>query len=83
MDNLHGIEEAKLNSAIEMIKQVMGPAETAKIEKVFDSKGSAQLNLSEKELRTVKTVLENPEMLRTILSSRKAREILSEYLNKM
>lgn len=83
MDNLHGIEEAKLKSAIEMIKQVMGPAETAKIEKVFDSKGSVQLNLSEKELRTVKTVLENPEMLRTILSSRKAREILSEYLNKM
>lgn len=83
MNDIHGIDEAKMKNAIEMLKQVMGPAETAKLEKMFDSKGEAKLNLTEKELKTVKTVIENPEMLKTILSSRKAREMLSSYLNKM
>lgn len=83
MNDIHGIDEAKMQQAIEMMKQVMGPAEAAKIEKAFSTKGEAKLNLTEKELKTVKTVIENPEMLKTILSSRKAREILSTYLNKM
>ncbi len=83
MSDIYGIDEKKLQNAVEMMKKVMGPKEAEKIEKIFDSKGDAKLDLTEKELKTVKTVIENPEMLQTILSSRKAREILSSYLNKM
>ena len=83
MNETNRIDEAKLKNAIEMMKQVLGEKETARIEKIFEDRSGIKAELSEKELKTVKTVIENPEMLKTILSSRKAREILTSYLNKM
>lgn len=83
MNNNYGIDEAKLEKAIEMLQQVMGAKEAEKIRNLADSSKNLKMNLSEKEMKTVKTVIENPEMLRTILSSRKTREVLSNYLNKM
>lgn len=83
MNGFNGIDEAKLQNAIEMMKQILGKEEAAKIEKLFENKTPSNLNLSEKELKAVKTVVENPEMLRTILSSRKAREVLLKYLDKV
>ena len=83
MNGIYGIDEAKLEKAIEMLTQVMGEEEAAKIKKLTESNKNINFNLSEKEMKTVKTVIENPEMLRTILSSRQAREVLSRYLNKL
>lgn len=83
MNEINGIDEVKLQKAIETLKQVLGPAEAAKIEKLFESKSPSNIKLSEKEMKMVKTVIENPDMLKTILSSRQAREGLSKYLNKM
>ncbi len=83
MNDTYGIDEAKLEKAIEMLTQVMGPQEAEKIKKLTETNKNMKLNLSEKEMKTVKTVIENPEMLRTILSSRQAREVLSKYLNKL
>ena len=83
MDNIYGIDETKLEKAVEMLTQVMGKEEAAKIKKLTESDKNIKLNLTEKEIKTVKTVIENPEMLRTILSSRQAREVLVKFLNKM
>ncbi len=83
MNGNYGIDEAKLEKAIEMLTQVMGAEEAEKIKKLTESNKNINFNLSEKEMKTVKTVIENPEMLRTILSSRQAREVLSRYLNKL
>ena len=83
MNGIYGIDEAKLEKAIEMLTQVMGEEEAAKIKKLTESNKNINFNLSENEMKTVKTVIENPEMLRTILSSRQAREVLSRYLNKL
>jgi len=81
--NDYGIDEKKLEKAIEMLQQVMGKEEAEKIKNLADSNKNLKMNLSEKEMKTVKTVIENPEMLRTILSSRKTREVLANYLKKM
>ncbi len=83
MNGIYGIDEEKLEKAIEMLTQVMGSEEAAKIKKLTESNKNINFNLSDKEMKTVKTVIENPEMLRTILSSRQAREVLSRYLNKL
>ena len=81
--NDYGIDEKKLEKAIEMLQQVMGAEEAEKIKNLAASNKNLKINLSEKEMKTVKTVIENPEMLRTILSSRKTREVLANYLKKM
>ena len=81
--NDYGIDEKKLEKAIEMLQQVMGTEEAEKIKNLADSNKNLKMNLSEKEMKTVKTVIENPEMLSAILSSRKTREVLANYLKKM
>lgn len=83
MNDTKGIDNEKLQAAIEEMKKVLGNNNTEKLEKLFDAKGDTKLNLSEKDFKTVKTVIENPDMLKSILSSRKAREVLSEYLKKL
>ena len=83
MNDTKGIDHEKLQAAIEEMKKVLGNNNTEKLEKLFDAKGETKLNLSEKDFKTVKTVIENPDMLKSILSSRKARDVLSEYLKKL
>ena len=83
MNGLNGIDETKLQNAVEMMKQILGKDQAAKIEKLFENKTPGNLNLSEKELKAVKTIIENPDMLKTILSSRKAREVLMKHLDKI
>lgn len=83
MNGLNSIDETKLQNAVEMMKQILGKDQAAKIEKLFENKTPGNLNLSEKELKAVKTIIENPDMLKTILSSRKAREVLMKHLDKI
>lgn len=80
--NKWNISDDKLQKAVDILQQTLGPEKTAQIEKLFEAKEPKSLNLSEKELKTIKTIAENPEMLKIILSSKKNLDGISQYLKK-
>lgn len=78
-------DQEKLRRAIDIIKQALGPQEAARIEqKLATDSGSFGLSptLSKKDLSIVLPVLDNPEILRRILSSPQGREGLKKILDQ-
>ena len=84
-NNSKKIDDASLERAIKTAQQVLGAKESAKIEKMFKDKSQLEKmtqSLSQKDLETVNGVLSNPEMLKKILSTPKAREGLKKFLGE-
>ena len=79
MNNIfNSIDEKKLQQAINMVKEMIGPAEAAKLEKSFSEQKGVKLpsNLSASDLAMVKTVIENPELLRKVLSTPQGKQVI-------
>lgn len=77
MNNIFdSIDEKKLAKAIELVKEMIGPTEAAKLEKSFSEQKGNQLasNFSQKDMAMVKTFIENPELLRKVLSTPQGKQ---------
>lgn len=84
MNDFAGIDENKLKAAVKILKETLGREEAEKMERLMESKGGFEGHtFSEKEMKMIKTVIENPEMLRMILSTKQAREGLGKFLKDM
>ncbi len=78
----NSIDEKKLKRAIELVKEMIGPAEAAKLERSFNEQKGAQIasTLSANDLAMVKTVIENPELLRKVLSTPQGKHAVSKII---
>lgn len=78
----NSIDEKKLKRAIELVKEMIGPAEAAKLERSFNEQKGAQIasTLSANDLAMVKTVIENPELLKKILSTPQGKQAVSKII---
>lgn len=82
-NDFSGIDEAKLQQAVFVLKEILGDKEAAKIEKMFGNKEAPNLKLSENDLLLVKTVIEKPELLKKMLSTPQAREGFIKFLGNL
>ena len=79
MNNIFdSIDEKKLSQAISLVKEMIGPTEAAKLEKSFSEQKGKQLaaGLNSKDLAMVKTFIENPELLRKVLSTPQGKQAI-------
>ena len=85
-DILGSIDQSKLDSAIALIKNALGKEEAERLEKAFAERNSGVDPLISKysasELAAVKTIIENPQLLKQILSTPKGREAVSKITGK-
>ncbi len=79
---LNSIDAEKLSLAIKTVKDMIGAEEAAKLEKSFAGSHASRLTegLSDAELLMVKNVIENPELLRKILSTAKGKEAIGKII---
>ena len=79
MNNIFdSIDEKKLSQAISLVKEMIGPTEAAKLEKnLSEQKGQLlAAGLNSKDLAMVKTFIENPELLRKVLSTPQGKQAI-------
>ena len=85
-DILGSIDQSKLDAAIALIKNALGKEEAERLEKAFAERNTGAEPLisrySASELSAVKTVIENPQILKQILSTPKGREAVSKITGK-
>ena len=77
------INPTHLESAVEMLRGSLGNKEAEKIKQAAENSDAFReltKNISEKDLDMVVKVINNPEALKMILSSQKAREGLKNFL---
>ena len=77
------INPKQLESAVEMLRGSLGNKEAEKIKQAAENSDAFReltKNISEKDLDMVVKVINNPEALKMILSSQKAREGLKNFL---
>lgn len=77
------IAPEKLQAAVELLRGTVGETEAKKLEaaaKNGDVLRELTRNLSDKDMETVVKVINNPEALKMILSSQKARQGLKNFL---
>ncbi|MBE6896817.1 MAG: hypothetical protein E7477_06935 [Ruminococcaceae bacterium] len=82
MNNIFdSIDEKKLAQAISIVKEIIGPTEAARLEKSFSEQKGKQLasGLSQNDIATVKTFIDNPELLRKVLSTPQGKQIIRKF----
>lgn len=82
-DMLKKVDPKKVEKAVEILRNQVGDNEAKKIEGAFKNDEQMQnltKNLGPKEMEMVVKVMNNPEALRMLLSSSKAKEGLKNFL---
>ena len=80
-----GVDKTKLDNAINLIKNNIGPSEIMKIEKaVKDQRELEKLldGLGSKERAAILKIMNDPQLLSAILTSPKAREGIKKFLSE-
>jgi len=74
------IDKNKLNDAINAVKEIIGKEEAERLEKAFAQNNGNQFisGLSSDKLAAVKSIIENPALLRKILSTPQGREAITK-----
>lgn len=80
---MNNFDEQAVKNAVNTAHQVFSAEDCAKIEKLLSDKNATQAilsKLSEKDLNSVATVMNDPNLLKKVLSSPKASESLKRIL---
>ncbi len=73
-----------IRNVVRMAKNTLSPADAQKIERLAQDKNAVAnltANLTDKDWAMVNQVMNNPVLLRQILTSSKGKEVLQKFLN--
>ena len=73
-----------IRNVVRMAKTTLSPADAQKIERLAQDKNAVAnltANLTDKDWAMVNQVMNNPVLLRQILTSSKGKEVLQKFLN--
>ena len=74
-----------VQQAVNVAKSVLSAQDAAQVEKLFSDPNAMQsmaARLSQKDLKTVSAIMQNPAMLKAVLQSPKGREALQRFLHQ-
>ncbi len=78
--------DAAVSRAVSAARGVLSPAEAAKLERLARNKSSLKnltSGLSERDWNNIMRVMNNPELLRQVLSSPKGKSMLQDLLKRV
>ncbi len=78
--------DAAVSRAIAAARGVLSPAEAAKLERLAQNKSSLKnltAGLSDRDWNNVMRVMNNPELLKQVLSSPRGKSMLQNLLNRV
>ena len=73
-----------IRNVVRIAKNILSPADAQKIERLAQDKNAVAnltANLTDKDWAMVNQVMNNPVLLRQILTSSKGKEVLQKFLN--